>query len=261
MKNEKVIKTVRKHHVGTSSDRFDCMGSGTKYVFNTIFTLMKLIGIKSPMIATPGQGFERYIRYVKMLGPKSCKKNVSVFMEIDKKRFKDMKKETAGYRGIKTYLFDIFHYVVKTKKYFRIQDLSIGTGITTTIDHATSMLRRQYEHLNSSRRWKAQVYSFNGRNKDCSNKVILAGLKRYVSALGLEIESVNGVNVDKDISGNCLLSDNAVIVSDFSERKRKNAAHVYEHTIAFKKNNKHAIMHVYSYLNGSQMWATLIMYK
>jgi len=260
MKNEKRGK-VDKTVVGTSSDRFDCMGSGTRYVFNKIYSIMKGTGIKSPMIATPGQGFERYIKYVNMLGPKSCKKTVSVFMEIDKKRFKDMKRETDGHHGIRTYLFDAFHYVVKTKRYYRIQDFSIGTGLPTTLSHVTSMLRSQYEQFRCRRLWKAQVYSFNGR-ANSSNKIILAGLKSYVTnALGLEIESINGVDVDKDISGDCLSANDSLVVSDYAEKKRKNSAHVYQHNIVFKKNNKQAVMYMFSYLNGSQMWATLIMYK
>jgi len=252
-------KTTKKK--STSSDRFDCMGSGTRYVFNKIYSIMRDSGIKSPMIATPGQGFERYKKYVDMLSPKKCKKLISVFMEIDKKRFKDIKKGTDGYHGIETYLFDVFHYIVKMKKYFRIQDISIGKGIITTIADATSMLRKQYEHLRYNTRWKAQVYSFNGRSKDCSNKVILEGLKQYVGALGLKIESINGVDIDKDMSGDCLLANDNLIVSDYSENKRKQSAHVYQHNIVFRANNKQAVMYMFSYLNGSQMWATLIMYK
>lgn len=253
-------------------DKYDPKNAGTIFVFDTLWNkLSSDYGMISNSISCPGEDVGRYIDYVLPILATYRYPAYAYFIEIKRDRFIRIKRKVnriCQKQGLDRNQFvlihgDIFDYtnnpLYKHSLPARIEDLGLGFGIHNMIcNFGIPRLYRQATY--TAGYWKAQIISSATRGALAGE--VVPRYKAYLSTINAKIESVNGHSPDNP---ECLHREHAKCIEflyqDKLYKKKKHICNVYEHTVKLKTNKRQAKLYMYSYMNGSRMLASLLVYK
>jgi len=261
MKNEKGRKNCRvvsKKRKIPYHNKYDHTNLGTKYAFNWFYEFMFNRGVKSSMVACCGEDYSRYVDYANMIATGRSK---AYFAEKFKARYSKIHRGTKGHKNIIPMKYNVFHYMdsvkYKVKHAVRVLDLGLGIGIKKLLLNAAPLLQEQ--SLLDRKFWKVQLLDSAIRYRN--SKFVLDCYTAYLKTIGLEIESINGINVATDLEYKCLKRENAIIVKTYFDGLLGKKAHVYQHNVVLKKNDRHATLIMFECINGSTMLQSMLLFK
>jgi len=156
-------------------DKYDPSGSGTVFVFNSFYDTLEKLGIRSSMVALPGEDLERYVGYAGQI----CRgggKMYANFVEWDTRRYKRWQKMFKHISSpVKHRIRLVAGSVLAHDALFRcrVHDIGIGAGPGKVLSIAQAMLYDQMRVTTNHNKWKVQILdmSFRGvppRELGCS---------------------------------------------------------------------------------------------
>lgn len=246
-------------------DKYDPNCGGTQFVFNQFYQMLEMLGVRSHLVALPGEDLDRYIAYAGMICKGPAAK--ASFVELDSKRFERWKKALAAStspnkRKIRLLAGDVLAY--SKLRNHRVQDLGIGCGFGDLLALAALMLRTQSRVSNSYGKWKVQILDMCLRGNHA--REIGCDLQRYLGHVGVQIKSINGKDVE-DFTVDSLFADHGKVVHTYKDNLSRKVCHVRHHTVklrnirCYKKTVVTPDLHAYTCRNGSLMLQTMLVYK
>lgn len=238
----------------TSCDKYNEKSKALEFVFNGFTEHLKKIGVSGNYIACCGKDYKRYEKYTNELLDEY---STAVFIENDPERHNKIKQGIKSNR-IKVKLGDIFNYKAHTNVRPIILDQSVGLGLKPTMLNAAVNLYLQSKEKYDVRKLKAHILTCVLRTY--TDEEIIYYYKNYVSVIGLEIETVNG----EEINNNSLRKDNGEIVYTYNSQKESysnSICNVRQYEIKFKKNNKEAELYLIKCKNGGHVLHSMLIYR
>jgi len=241
--------------------KYDEQCGGIQYVFDRFYNILEEKKIKGNIVACPGKDIDRYIKYFGQV--KGRGKWKGTFFELDEKLFNKMDLATLHTDlNIKALRSNILVYEddpdYESKRSAPIEDLGIGSGMVNLMAYINAKLHRQDRRTLANRK-KVQIVNSCLRNVSYKNAI--KGYKDYLKVIGVELKRINGIPVNLEDGEYCLSKEFATRVYSYPDMLLKKDVHVYKHEVELKDNDREAELFIHTYINGSTMMQSMLIYK
>ena len=244
-------------------EKYDEYNPGTQYVHDRSYTVIAENGITGNIVACPGRDIPRYISYCDKIKTKSLW--TGYFFEIDPQHYKTIKEVLDSQFPEKNIIpvnGDILTYDVNPKYHSSnasalIEDLCIGTSIADLLPFATARLNRQSRRTKIISR-KVQMISTSLRN--ISHVDTIKYYQQYLKIIDTRIKTINGLSVSNYNNAKCCMTKKyGKVIKEYKQTNGNNGK-VYEHVVELE-GSRHAEMKLYTYMSGSCILHSQLMYN
>lgn len=250
--------------------KYDETNQGTQYVFNNFYKKINDKKIDSTLVACPGKDVDRYIKYVSMVCQSPNTKAYFFENKDDHYELIEQKLRNSWDRTklkIELVKGDITTYDSQLGiKPVRVEDIGIGSGMSRLTYEAALRLSRQSSKThrnkkeNSDGEYKVQILNMSLR---WSSKERIFHLLSdiYLNVIETGIKSFNGIDPTKHLDLFTKV-EHAEKVLSYEDKIGRNC-NVYKHKIELNPSKRfnEVSLDMYTYVNGSNMLQTMLMYR